>query len=387
MYSLFQVRSRVFFDIEIGQKKEGRVTFELVSRSIALHQEFALKAHSMMTVVVPKTAENFRALCTGEKGTGNSGKPLSYKGSTFHRVIKGFMIQGGDFTAGNGTGGESIYGEKFEDENFKLKHNKPLLLSMANAGPGTNGSQFFVTTVPTPHLDGKHVVFGEVLDGKGIIRKIENLKTQSDKPVHAVTIADCGQLSGDEAATPKKTPDSTGDPYEDFPEDQGKDIKAPETCKIANELKDFGNKAFKAGDLNLALDKYQKGLRYLNEDPEIEKDDPPELPKQLSAIRFTLHSNSALLQNKLKSYEEALKSATNALEQKDVADADRAKAFYRKAMACQGVKDDEQAVKDFEEALKLAPGDAAITKELTTVKKKLAEQSKKEKAIYKKFFQ
>ncbi|KAL8756880.1 MAG: hypothetical protein Q9199_002639 [Rusavskia elegans] len=369
MYSLYQDRSRVYFDIEIGQKKEGRVTFELYDD------------------IVPKTAENFRALCTGEKGTGKSGKPLSYKGSIFHRVIKGFMIQGGDFTTGNGTGGESIYGEKFEDENFKLKHDKPLLLSMANAGPGTNGSQFFVTTVSTPHLDGKHVVFGEVLDGKGIIRKIENMKTQNDKPQTDVTIADCGQLSGDKAATPKKTPDSTGDPYEDFPEDQGKDIKAPETCKIANELKDFGNKAFKAGDLNLALDKYQKGLRYLNEDPEVEKDDPPELPKQLSAIRFTLHSNSALLQNKLKAYEEALKSATNALEQKDVANADRAKALYRKGMAGQGMKDDEQAIRDFEEALKLAPGDAAITKELTAAKKKLAEQSQKEKAAYKKFFQ
>lgn len=206
--------------------------------------------------------------------------------------------------------------------------------------------------------------------------------------VNAVKWADCGQLSGDEANAPrKKIPDSTGDPYEDFPEDQAGEIKAPETCKIANELKDFGNKAFKAGDLNLALDKYQKGLRYLNENPEIEKDDPPELAKQLSAVRFTLHSNSALLQNKLKNYEDALKSATLALEQQDIASADRAKAYYRKGMASQGLKDDEQAIKDFEEALKLAPGDATITKELSAVKKKLAEQSKKEKAAYKKFFQ
>ncbi|KAL8641019.1 MAG: hypothetical protein Q9228_002131 [Teloschistes exilis] len=309
-------------------------------------------------------------------------------GSIFHRVIKGFMIQGGDFTAGNGTGGESIYGEKFEDENFKLKHGKPLLLSMANAGPGTNGSQFFVTTVPTPHLDGKHVVFGEVLDGKGIVRKIENLKTQNDKPIHDVIIADCGQLSTHEATTSsKKAPDSTGDPYEDFPEDQGNDIKAPETLKIATELKDFGNKAFKAGDLNLSLDKYQKGLRYLNEKPELEKDDPPELPKQLAAIRFALHSNSALLQKKLNAFEEAQQSATNALEQKDIADADRAKAFYRRGLARQGLKDDDEAIKDFEEALKLAPSDAAITKELSATKKKIAEQSKKEKAAYKKFFQ
>ncbi|KAL8965092.1 MAG: hypothetical protein Q9183_004036, partial [Haloplaca sp. 2 TL-2023] len=234
---------------------------------------------------------------------------------------------------------------------------------------------------------GKHVVFGEVLDGKGIIRKIENFPTQNDKPQKDVKIANCGQLSADEAAKPsEKVPDSTGDPYEDFPEDQGKEIKAPETCKIANELKDFGNKAYKSGDLNLAIDKYQKGLRYLNESPEMEESDPPELGQQLTNIRFTLHSNSALLQNKVKSYEEASKSAESALSQEGIAGSDRAKAFYRKGLASQGLKDDDQAVRDFEEALKLAPGDAAITKELSAVKKKIAEASKKEKAAMKKFF-
>ncbi|MCJ1437168.1 peptidyl-prolyl cis-trans isomerase cpr6 [Xylographa pallens] len=300
------------------------------------------------------------------------------------------MIQGGDFTAGNGTGGESIYGEKFEDENFDIKHEKPFLLSMANAGPGTNGSQFFVTTVPTPHLDGKHVVFGEVLSGKSIVRKIENLKTQNDKPQQDVTIVDCGQLSGEDASAGfEKTVDSTGDPYEDFPEDQadGKDYKGPQIVKIANELKEYGNKAFKGGDLNLGLEKYQKGLRYLNEYPSASDDDPPETAKQLKAIRFTLHSNSALLQNKLKAYEDAKTSASHAIDISEVAETDKAKAYYRRALAKAGLKDEDEALKDLETASKLAPGDPAITKELSAVKKKAAEQAKKEKAAFKKFFE
>ena len=191
---------KVFMDIAINGDYKGRVLFTLFAD------------------IVPKTAENFRALCTGEKGTGKSGKPLSYKGSSFHRVIKDFMIQGGDFTAGNGTGGESIYGEKFADENFKMKHTEPGLLSMTNAGPGTNGSQFFVTTVATPHLDGKHVVFGRVESGMEIIRDIENLDVApgDNKPLVPVVIQECGELKGgmndsDDEDLPDGDEDDEGD--------------------------------------------------------------------------------------------------------------------------------------------------------------------------------
>ncbi|MEU1408938.1 peptidylprolyl isomerase [Streptomyces sp. NPDC005728] len=159
----------VYFDITINDEPAGRIVFKLFDD------------------VVPKTARNFRELATGAHGFG-------YAGSSFHRVIPQFMLQGGDFTAGNGTGGKSIYGEKFADENFNLKHDRPYLLSMANAGKNTNGSQFFITTIVTNWLDGKHVVFGEVVEGTEVVDAVEKLGSQSGKPSAKVTIAASGTV-------------------------------------------------------------------------------------------------------------------------------------------------------------------------------------------------
>ncbi|CAM0905516.1 unnamed protein product [Alopecurus aequalis] len=192
---------QIFMDISIDGRAAERITFELFAN------------------VVPRTAENFRALCTGERGLGESTKkPLYFKGTHIHRIIPGFMAQGGDFSTGDGRGGESIYGGKFPDENFKLKHDQPGILSMANSGKNSNGSQFFITFNATPHLDGKHVVFGKALDGKALLKKLEALGSDSGKPKGLVKIVDCGeassldtqnQLHGEKEKKLKKTEDNS----------------------------------------------------------------------------------------------------------------------------------------------------------------------------------
>ena len=202
---------RVFIDVQIGGRRAGRLVIELFAD------------------VVPRTAENFRCLCTGERGLGmKTAKALHLRNTIFHRVIKGFMMQGGDFQHMNGTGGESIYGGKFEDENFNMVHNGAGVLSMANAGKNTNGSQFFITFRKTEHLDGKHVVFGRVVEGMEIVHEIEQCETgEGDRPLDPIIVAKCGELERiaievsetdddeDEAAPPSTLPAAGGDTHEE----------------------------------------------------------------------------------------------------------------------------------------------------------------------------
>jgi peptidyl-prolyl isomerase D len=344
-------RPRVYFDVTIGGAPAGRIVFELYND------------------IVPKTAENFRALCTGEKGVGKSGKPLHYKGSGFHRIIKSFMVQGGDFTAGNGTGGESIYGEKFEDENFNELHTKPGLLSMANAGPGTNGSQFFITTVPTPHLNGKHVVFGHVIKGMGVVRKLENMETNSDKPVLDCIIADCGELA--EGADDGVAAPADGDVYEEFPDDDSHNKTDEDFKKAAESIKAIGNEYFKKGDYRQALEKYEKATRYLEKASSAD-----------NATAVTLLLNTAMASLKLGDNARVIK-VTNAALSKDP---NSVKALFRRAQARANTKEYEGAKSDLLAALKVEPANADVRKEFERVKRLEDEEKKKTAKLYSNMF-
>ncbi|KAF9904843.1 Peptidyl-prolyl cis-trans isomerase D [Linnemannia zychae] len=361
---------RTYFDITIGQEPIGRIVFELFAD------------------VVPKTAENFRALCTGEKGIGQStGKPLTYKGAPFHRIIPDFMIQGGDFSNQNGTGGESIYGAKFEDENFDLKHDKPFLLSMANAGAGTNGSQFFVTTVPTPHLDGKHVVFGKVLKGVSVVREIERTpKGSGDAPLSPVIIADCGELAeGEDDGV--SSPDA-GDKYADWPEDYDGPKEDKDLVVIAKDLKALGNNFFKAGDYAKAQKKYQKAIRYLNEKPVFDADDAPELVKDFYSVKIPCYLNKGFCALKLDKPELAVKDMTTVLDMdaEFPSEADKTKAYFRRGSAYLKMNDLDSAKADLEQAKKLSPKDPGVLRELEAVQTKLTAKRNKEKKAYAKMF-
>ncbi|KAJ8619050.1 hypothetical protein MRB53_015236 [Persea americana] len=359
------VNPRCFLDISIGGELEGRIVVEVYKD------------------VVPKTAENFRALCTGEKGIGpNTGAPLHYKGVCFHRVIRGFMIQGGDLSAGNGTGGESIYGLKFEDENFELKHERKGMLSMANSGPNTNGSQFFITTTRTSHLDGKHVVFGKVIKGMGVVRSIEHTPPgDGDVPSVDIMIADCGEIpeGGDDGISNFF---KDGDQYPDWPADL--DEKPSEISwwiDAVESIKAFGNEHYKKQDFKMALRKYRKALRYLDvcwEKEEINEEKSSHLRKTKSQI-FT---NSSACKLKLGDLKGALLDTDFAMREGE----DNVKALFRQGQAYMALNDIDAAVESFKKALELEPNDGGIKKELAAARKKIADRRDQERKAYSKMF-
>lgn len=368
----------VYFDVAIKGGPTvvtdlGRVVFELYND------------------IAPKTAENFRQLCTGEGGEGKStALPLHFKGSPFHRIIKGFMIQGGDFSNKNGTGGESIYGTKFEDETFELTHDKPGLLSMANSGPNTNGSQFFITTVPTPHLDGKHVVFGQVLQGYGVVRELENVATEEgDKPTHECFIKDCGQLP---PGTDLSPPQQDGDPYPQYADDA--DVPEGETevifrVKAASDIKALGNALYKKGDHSTAIIKYTKALSYLAEmmspDASMAQElssSNAEVAQQLKSVAVPCLLNRAACSLKLQQPREAIMDCYNVLQ----TDSNNTKALFRKGQAHVAVRELDDAIDCFIKAQDLDSSDPAIPKELAKAKQSRAAAEKKQRATYAKMF-
>lgn len=357
---------RCFMDLSIGGEIEGRIVVELYKD------------------VVPKTAENFRALCTGEKGIGpNTGVPLHFKGSCFHRIIRSFMIQGGDISARNGTGGESIYGSKFEDENFELKHERKGMLSMANTGPDTNGSQFFITTTRTSHLDGKHVVFGKVIKGMGVVRSIEHVTSgENDSPTLDVIVEDCGEIpAGADDGVSNFFKD--GDTYPDWPADL--DVKPDEVSwwmSSVDSIKVFGNEQFKKQDYKMALRKYHKALRYVDvcwEKEDIDQEKSNALRKAKSQI-FT---NSSACKLKLGDLQGALLDADFAIRDAE----DNVKAYFRQGQAYMALNDIDAAVDSFKKALVLEPNDGGIKKELAAANKKIADRRNQEKKAYSRMFQ
>lgn len=359
-------RAKCYLDISIGGELEGRIVVELYND------------------VVPKTAENFRALCTGEFGISpKSSLPLHYKGVRFHRIVKGALIQGGDISGGGESGGESIYGPHFDDENFELRHERKGMLSMVNSGPNTNGSQFFITTTQTYHLDGKCVVFGRVIKGLGVVRSIEHVDIEVDgHPSLDIVIEDCGEIpEGADYGVVNFFKD--GDTYPDWPSDL--DTKSDDFSwwvTAVEGIKVFGNEKFKKQEYKMAARKYLKAMRYLDICWDLDTLDG-EKSLTLRKMRSMLYTNVAACKLKMGDINGALWDTDFALRDEE----DNVKAHFRRGQAYIALSDIDAAAECFEKALELQPNDGTIKRELAATRKKIADRHNQEKKTYTRMFQ
>ncbi|XP_022190187.2 peptidyl-prolyl cis-trans isomerase D [Nilaparvata lugens] len=357
----------VYLDIEIDEEKVGRVVIELFKDK------------------VPRTAENFRALCTGEKGRALSGTLLHYKGSLFHRVIPQLMIQGGDITNSDGSGGESIYGRSLESENFDLNFDEGGVVSMVSGGgeegekdeekekaggnneeegekrreSRVNGSQFFITVVPCAHLNGHQMVIGRVRSGLGVVRTVSQVPVVSEKtkmPLKSCTIRDCGELRGNEE---EEWGVEDNDGYPPFPEDwttQPEHLKLEEIKVMALKMKEIGNSLYKNNDINNASSRYKKVLRYIT----WYKKKYNSHDKSLSDIHYACKLNLAAITLKRKLYEETVDLCTEVLR----TDTTNVKAYFRRGKAQAGLKNFAEAVADFGQVKRLDANFGGIDRDL-----------------------
>lgn len=378
------VRPFSYLDISIGGVNTGRIVLELYDD------------------LAPKATENFAALCNGSK-CDKDGKPLTYKGNYFHRIIKNFVIQAGDIVNGKstsgypstsiGTGGISVFDEAFEDENLSEPLDGPFKLCMANDGStDANQSQFFITTYPQPHLNGKHTVFGRAVHGKSVIREIERVNTDKQNiPIKddIVLIEDCGDwYEGMELPVFNACYDQIGgDIYEEYPDDdENIDKDSSELVYIASsKIKKSGTILYKQNHKKEALLKYKKCLRYVMEYIP-DEDQEPEWYMKYSELKKKLYLNLSMVCLQLKNFNRAIDSATYLLETDKLSDQDKAKGHYRRACALIELKKYEESTKDLKMAESLAPGDAAINRELARCNTLLEQRKQNEKTKYSKFF-
>lgn len=387
--------SKVFLDISIDSKQIGRIVCQLFNDE------------------APKASDNFFQLCTGGKVI--DGRPLCYKRNQFHRVVRNFMVQAGDLIFGSkgfektddiGKGGCSIYATdeelrnsnsdgiqcfgNFEDENLG-EFTESFMLAMANTGSkNTNSSQFFITTYPSPHLNGKHSIFGKVIAGKSVVRTIEFTKVDEDGfPAVPIVIENCGQWRDDMGIPLYNASNSTigGDIFEEHPEDDfhfgGEDF--PKAFEASNTIKESGTLLYKQKDFQNALFKYLKALRYTNEyipEPDVNQ----EYNKKFGTLKIKLYLNICLMYFNLKQYDEAITYASYVLDTDNAVANDKAKAFFRRGN-CYSLKNRlDLALRDYVDCKELSPDDEAIDQKITLTEKKVTERHEKTKKSISKFF-